>query len=101
MKLQALALAFLVACATTSPFTGPVDEKPTLTITYMRHVVQDIDPRNPPRVETLATANVGNPSNHAMHVVLDCTNSLASLDIEPRTVAHVLLDPKDDSCVLR
>jgi hypothetical protein len=56
------------------------------------------DPRLPPWVETIATANVTNPSTHEMTVVLDCTESRHTLTIAPRTTEHVLLDPRDTSC---
>ncbi len=102
MKLQALVLAlFLVGCATTSPFTGPVSERPTLSVSYMRHVQHTGDFWQMPYVETITTADVTNPSNAPMHVVLDCAESRTSLDIPARTTAHVLLDPKDNACELQ
>lgn len=102
MKFQALVLAvFLASCATSSPFIGPVSEKPQLSVSYMRHMMHTNDLRQVPYIDTIATANVSNPSTHAIHVTLDCSESLHYLDVAPRTTEHVLLDPKDEKCELR
>jgi hypothetical protein len=103
MKLRTLVFALFLAagCATSSPFTGPVSDKPTLSVSYMRHVMHTNDFWQVPYVETIATANVTNPSTSETHVTLDCSESLHFLDIAPRTTEHVLLDPKDSSCELR
>jgi len=102
MKFQALVFAlFLAGCATSSPFTGPVSEKPALSVSYLRHVMHTNDIWQQPYVETIATAAIANPSNHPMHVVLDCTATTTTLDVAPRTIEHVLLDPKDTSCELK
>jgi hypothetical protein len=102
MKFRIFALAlFLTACATSSPFTGPVAEKPQLSVSYMRHVMRTNDVMQVPYVETLATANITNPSTHAIHVTLDCSESLHYISVAPRTTEHVLLDPTDKACVLK
>jgi hypothetical protein len=94
MKFRALLLVlFLAACATTSPFTGPVSERPLLSVSYMRHVEHTNDFWQIPYVT--------NPSLHPIHVALDCTVSRTVLDIPARTTEHVLLDPKDASCELK
>jgi hypothetical protein len=102
MKFKALILAlFLAGCATSSPFTGPVAEKPALSVSYMRHVMHTNDYWQQMYVETITTANVTNPSTTEIHVTLDCSESLRHLDVAPRTTEHVLLDPKDKACELR
>lgn len=90
-------MAFLaLGCATSSPYRG---EAP-LSISYMRHLEHD-DPRSPPRVETLATANLANPSDRPITVVLDCSESRRTITVAPKSVEHVLLDPKDSQCEVR
>lgn len=102
MKFRIFVLAlFLAACATSSPFTGPVSEKPQLSISYMRHMMHTNDMWQIPYIETIATANVTNPSTHYTHATLDCSESLHYLTIAPRTTEHVLLDPADKACVLK
>jgi len=96
-----LGLAAIIGCATASIYTGPVAARPTLTITYMRHLVPSDDPRWPPHLETLATANVTNPSNADMDLALDCTESYTRLNVKARTTEHVLLDPGDKECTVK
>jgi hypothetical protein len=91
-------VGFALGCATSSRYAGPVADRPLLSVSYMRHVMHTPDARQIPYVETIATANVTNPSDHPMVVVLDCTETRRSLTIAPRTTEHVLLDPKDASC---
>jgi hypothetical protein len=86
-------------CSTTSAFTGPVSDQPTISISYMRHF-EMTDPRLPQQLVTIATANVTNASTSPMTVVLDCDRTFTSLTIAPRTTEHVLLDPKDTSCTV-
>lgn len=95
-------LAFVLVffgCSTTSAFTGPASERPTVSISYMRHFEHD-DPRLPPRLETIATADVTNASTHDMSLTLDCTVTRTTLDVPARTTSHVLLDPEDATCTL-
>ena len=96
MRLQLIALLAFLGCATSSPYRG----EDTLSVSYLRHFVRD-DPRLPAHIETITTANVANPTDHALTVVLDCTESLHTLTIAPKTVEHVLLDPKDSHCEVK
>lgn len=89
----------LVSCGTTSAYTGPVSERPSVSVSYMRSFVQD-DPRLPEHLRSIATANVVNASNHSMSLVLDCSVSRTLLEVPARTVSHVLLDQGDASCAL-
>jgi hypothetical protein len=95
LRLAALGtfLVLTMGCATSSPYQG----EPALSVSYLRHLEHD-DPRSPPRVVTIATANVANVTDNQVTVVLDCTESRHTLTIAPKTVEHVLLDPKDLSC---
>ena len=101
MKKFVTILAFLlVSCATTTAYAGPVSDKALLSVSYLRHVVPDVDPRLPEHLETLATASITNPSTKPMTVTLDCTVSTTTLTVAPRQTEHVLLDPKDSSCTV-
>jgi len=95
-------LAFLLwpGCASATAYGGPFGDRPLLSVSYMRHVVPALDPRFPEHVETLATADVTNPSTKPMRVTLDCTETLTTMTIAPRTTEHVLLDPADTSCTV-
>ena len=96
--LASIVLALAIAgCATSSAYDGPVSDRPLLAVSYLRHFEHD-DPRLPPRLETIATADVTNPSFGEMYVVLDCSQSWHALTIKPRTTEHVLLDPQDTAC---
>jgi hypothetical protein len=100
LSILGLWLASLLCCATSNPYTGPVSDKPMVSVSYMRSFVQD-DPRLPERMETIATAAITNPSNREMTVTLDCTETLTTVDIKPRTTEHVLLSAGDKECVIR
>jgi hypothetical protein len=88
-----------LCCATTAAYTGPAGDRPLLSVTYQRHLVTD-DPRFPPQMKTLATANVVNPSDHPMALTLECTETRTTIYVAPRTTQHVLLDPEDAGCIL-
>lgn len=88
-----------LSCATATAFHGPISDRPQLSVSYMRHF-ETRDPRLPEQLVTITTAAITNPSTHAMRLRLDCTRTLITLTVAPRTTEHVLLDPKDRSCTL-
>jgi hypothetical protein len=87
-------------CSTTSAFVGPISDKPTISVTQLRHVMHTNDYWQQMYVETLSTLSVTNPSTHDMVVTVDCTESRHTLTVKARTTEHVLLDPQDASCSL-
>lgn len=54
----------------------------------------------PEQLVTVSIADVSNPSNRQMRVRLDCSRTLTTLTVAPRTTEHVLLDPRDRTCTL-
>jgi hypothetical protein len=88
-------------CATASKYTGPVSDRPLLSVSYMRHLQHTGDFWDQAYTETIATAAISNPSTRPMTVVLDCTRTLTTLTIAPRTTEYVLLSNEDRECQIQ
>lgn len=77
-------LLLIGACATTSPYNGP-EACPFISSTQFRKEV---------------IADVNNPTNEELTLILDCTSSRHTLTIPAHTTQHVLLDRSDKECKL-
>jgi hypothetical protein len=93
-------LSVMLGCATTTAYEGHPNERPSIHVTTLRHLVTR-DPRFPAQVERITIATVTNPTDQP--VQLDC-NPDTLQTIQPHTTAKVLLTPRgprDRSCVIR